>query len=126
VHLPSTAHSPEQNDRLDSEHEDVKSEDKEAENDIEETFSQKRNAAWTVVSDFAITQLRLARRYKAGSGHMLPKIPGADNTSPTILGLEIGMLGEEFRDLGRYGLSHPVRAPCRGALIGKGSWLDQH
>jgi len=26
----------------------------------------------------------------------------ADNTSPNVLGLEIGMLGEEIRDLGLY------------------------
>jgi hypothetical protein len=27
------------------------------------------------------------------------------NTVPTVLGLEIGMFGEEIRDLGLYGLS---------------------
>ena len=28
-----------------------------------------------------------------------------DNTLPTVLGLEIGMVGEEIRDLSLYGLS---------------------
>jgi hypothetical protein len=44
------------------------------------------------------------------------------------LGLEIGMLGEEVRDLGLYGLRQQgLRSPPYnfGELIVKGSWLNQ-
>jgi len=50
----------------------------------------------------------------------------ADNTFPTVLGLEIAMLGEEMRDLGLYGLSQQgARALPEdfSELFVKGSWL---
>jgi hypothetical protein len=95
VRLPSTAHSREQNDRPDREHENVQSESKR----LRTTSGKSSHAAGTVGSDFAITPPRLAHRYKAGTGHNFALRKIADNTCPTVLGLEIGMLGEVIRDL---------------------------
>jgi len=41
-------------------------------------------------------------RHRCQSNVALRKMAVADNTSPNVLGLEIGMLGEEIRDLGLY------------------------
>ena len=66
----------------------------------------------------------------ANTGRHLPlwNMPVAHNTLAAIRSLEIGMLGEEIRDLGLYGLRQQrLRSLPHnfGELIVKGSWLNQ-
>ena len=62
------------------------------------------SAAGIVGSDFAITHARLAHRYRNDTGtSRAGRRPR--RASPTALGFEIGMLGEEIGDLGLSGLS---------------------
>jgi hypothetical protein len=52
------------------------------------------------------SRTRLAHRHSDDTGHdfALRQMAVADNTLPTVLSLDIGMLGEEIRDLGLYSL----------------------
>ena len=77
-----------------------------------------------------VAHARLAHRDRADAGHdlALRQMPVTNHAAAAVVGLEIGMLGEEFGHLGLDGLGEQAaRAVAQhfGERIGKRSWLNQ-
>jgi hypothetical protein len=91
---------------------------------------REANATGIISRGLPIMHARLADRNRADARHDLAfrEVAVAHKALAPVRDLEIGMLSEKIRDLGLYGLSQQAaRALSQdfGALVVKGSWLNQ-